>query len=162
LIFVTVGSMLPFDRLVEGMDRWAFQNPEHKVVAQIGKGRYEPKHMTAARIVPPSEFKRHVTDARLIVGHAGMGSVITALERRKKIVLLPRRAALKEHTTDHQIHTAQWLLHKPNIYVAMSETELPSLVSRALEDSANAEPLSDRAPAEFTSRIRGFLLGEKL
>jgi len=38
VILVTVGSMLPFDRLIEAMDKWAADHPGHSLFAQIGKG----------------------------------------------------------------------------------------------------------------------------
>lgn len=158
MIFVTVGSLLPFDRLVVAMDRWAARHPSEAVFIQIGKGSYEPQHARWARKISPAEFKTEVLDARLIVAHAGMGTVITALERRKPIVIMPRHAALKEHTTDHQISTANWLRQKPGIFVAMSEAELDDRIRAALDATMDGASLSDRAPAEFVARVRSFLI----
>jgi len=158
MIFVTVGSMLPFDRLIASMDQWAASNPGQEVFAQIGQGTYQPKSMTWAPKVTPAEFKALVSKADLIVAHAGMGSIITALERQKAIVIVPRKAALAEHTSDHQIHTARWFQRKAGIHVAMSEAELPALIEAALGDTSQAAGLSDRAPVEFTARIRDFVL----
>ena len=44
VIFVTIGSMFPFDRLIRAMDAWAAAQPERRVelLAQIGDGGYEP------------------------------------------------------------------------------------------------------------------------
>ena len=44
MIFVTVGSQLPFDRLVMTMDEWAGLNKETKVVVQMGKTDFIAKH----------------------------------------------------------------------------------------------------------------------
>ena len=43
-VFVSVGSMMPFDRLTRAMDEWAAANPGIPVEIQIGKGEYEPRH----------------------------------------------------------------------------------------------------------------------
>ena len=46
MIFVTIGSMFPFDRLIRAMDDWAAAQPEPvELVAQIGEGSYRPAHM---------------------------------------------------------------------------------------------------------------------
>jgi len=38
MIFVTVGSMMAFDRLILSMDKWALAHPNSDVLAQIGGG----------------------------------------------------------------------------------------------------------------------------
>ena len=38
MIFVTVGSMMPFNRLIDTMDRWAAARPDVEMFAQIGGG----------------------------------------------------------------------------------------------------------------------------
>ena len=61
---------------------------------------------------------RPIAGARLVVAHAGVGSVVSAGEQGKPIVVLPRRAALGEHTSDHQVETIGWLRGKPGVHVA--------------------------------------------
>lgn len=160
MIFVTIGSMFPFDRLIRVMDQWASANSSQELFAQIGNGSYEPRHMPWTRMVAPSEFEQRVSSASLIVAHAGMGSVITAMEKGKPIILLPRRAADREHTTDHQLHTAVWLKGKAGIEVAMSDQELLDAVTQAVSrkaDSGSLDRISKSAPERFTSRIREFV-----
>ena len=161
MIFVSVGSMFPFDRMIRLMDTWAAQHPDEEVFAQIGGGSYEPKHMRCQRILPPNEYKTMVRSCRIIVAHAGTGSVFTASEFRIPIVLIPRRAANKEHTTDHQIDTAKWLEGKPGIFVVWSDDELAPVIERAGQAQNNMQSLIPQsAPAPFLERIRRFLLTE--
>lgn len=158
MIFVTVGSMFPFERMVHAMDDWASQHPEQQVFAQIGGGKYEPIHMRWQRIIPPDEYKKIVSSCRIIVAHAGTGSVFTASEFRKPIVLFPRRAAQKEHTTDHQLDTAKWLEDKQGIFIAWSEKELAQAIERASQAICHVESLIPMsAPQRFVNRIRDFL-----
>lgn len=157
MIFVTVGSMLPFDRLIGAADAWAGATG-HEVFAQIGNSRYEPRHMGFARMLTPGEFTQKLRSASLIVAHAGMGTVISAMEAGKPIVVVPRRAVDREVTTDHQIHTANWLKEKPGVYVAATDVNLASVIGSALVAlGAAPTPLQDSAPPEFISRIRSFL-----
>lgn len=158
MILVTIGTMLPFDRLVEAMDRWAAEHPSEEVLAQVGQGAYEPHAMRWTRLLPPQAFADHARRASLIVAHAGTGSYFLAAELSKPIVMLPRLAANREHTTDHQLHTAAWLRDKPGVYVALSEDELGAAVAQALDGGAEAvRRFPPFAPEPFLSRIREFL-----
>jgi UDP-N-acetylglucosamine transferase subunit ALG13 len=155
-IFVTIGSMFPFDRLVRAMDAWAATRADPPgMLAQIGDGGYEPRHMRWVRSLPREDYARVVAGARLVVAHAGMGSVISAGEHGKPIVLLPRRAARGEHTNDHQVDTARWLHGRPGIHVAGAEAELGPRIAEALAGGRVAS-LAPTAPAEFLARIRRF------
>lgn len=159
MIFVTVGSIMAFDRLICAMDKWAQEHSEYEVLAQIGDGNYQPNHMRSMRTLTPSMFNDTVRNAAIVVAHAGMGSYLVATELGKPIVLLPRRAANREHTTDHQVHTAQWLGKKPGVYVALSEDELECAVERALAERGIAASEFERfAPQPLLSRVRQFLV----
>ena len=158
MIFVTVGSMMPFDRLIRGMDKWASENPGVDIFAQIGRGGYEPNNMRWTRKLSPGEFQEAVQKASVLVAHAGMGSFFVAMGSRKPIVLMPRFAAKREHTTDHQLHTVEWLRDKPGVYVAMSEDELEGAIAKArIETSVSFHELGRFAPQPFLVKLRQFL-----
>lgn len=150
--------MLPFDRLIQAMDRWAQDNPHEEVFAQIGNGAYEPRHMEYQRMLSPVDFNRLVNRADLLVAHAGTGSVIAAAEIAKPIVLLARLARLREHTTDHQVHTAQWLADRPGVFVAPTEADLDSKIAEARSLLVSGEALSATAPVSFIHKIRAALV----
>jgi UDP-N-acetylglucosamine transferase subunit ALG13 len=159
MIFVTVGSMFPFDRLIRAMDAWTAKRGRDDVFAQIGDGSYQPAHMKWIRRLDQTEFSETVQSAVLIVAHAGMGSVITAQEFGKPIVLLPRIEALREHNTDHQIATTNWLRGKPGIYVADIDDDLDLKIQEALEANQKSfEKLTGTAPPDFVARIRAAIL----
>lgn len=154
MILVTVGSMLPFDRLIRAMDEWAGAHPDEKVFAQIGGGDYLPVHMAYERMVPPSRYLELVAEARLIVAHAGTGTVFSAAEAGKPLVMLARHAAAREHTTDHQIDTARWLKGRPGIFIADTEAELGACIAAALDAGAVPEHMQRTAPEDFVARLR--------
>ena len=158
MIFVTIGSMFPFDRLIRVMDAWAAENAGDEPFAQIGDGAYEPRHMPWVRRLDQAAFARTVAGARLIVAHAGMGSVITADEFRKPIVILPRLQERGEHTTDHQVATANWLRAKPGIHVADRDEDLGARIAEALAEGAPAARFAPAAGPEFIARIRACIL----
>lgn len=108
MIFVTVGTQLPFDRLVQDLDAIA---PELSVpiFAQTGVSTYVPKNFEATPMVSSSEFNALMTKVSIIVGHAGIGTIISAQKHGKPLILVPRKAALREHRNDHQLATVNSL-----------------------------------------------------
>jgi UDP-N-acetylglucosamine transferase subunit ALG13 len=161
MIFVTVGTMYPFERLVRAMDAWAAANPGEEVLAQIGRGRFEPVHMRWVRRLERGDYAAAVADAEILVAHAGVGSVVAAGEHGKPVVLLPRRPRLGEHANDHQLHTAAWFGGRPGVHVAETEAELDARIAAARVQGAagGLDPVPPSAPPEFLARLRAFILG---
>lgn len=139
MIVLTVGMQLGFDWLIAAMDALA-PALGMPVIAQTGNGSYQPRNMEARVKIAPAEFEALVGKARLIVAHAGIGTVLTAARCGKPILLVPRRADLGEHRNDHQLATVRKLAGRPGILVAMDETELPARIEEglALRDFAAA------------------------
>jgi UDP-N-acetylglucosamine transferase subunit ALG13 len=123
VIFVTVGEQLPFDRLIRAMDRWASSSSK-EVFAQIGDAAWKPLHIQFSDFLAPEVFREKFLAAEIVVAHAGMGTIISALEMEKPLLVMPRRAALGEHRNDHQFATAKRFLALNYISVAFDEAEL--------------------------------------
>ena len=132
MILVTVGMQLGFDRLIRAMDALA---PELgiEIVAQTGQGTYEPRNMDARPRIAPAEFEQLVERSRLIVSHAGIGTILTAQRFAKPVVLFPRRFELGEHRNDHQLATTGNLAGRPGLLMAMDERELPQAIAQGLD-----------------------------
>lgn len=146
MIFLTVGSQLPFDRLVRALDDIAPQLRE-PVFAQIGKSDLRPVNFKFEHLLTPAAFECRFKEASLIVGHAGIGTVLQALAHRKPLIVYPRRASLGEHRNDHQLATARALQNSGGIHVAMNDQELFGLLTRnglAAPDPDRRSPLFDR------------------
>ncbi len=132
---MTVGSMLPFDRLVRAIDEWAGQHPGVQVKAQTGEGTYVPKHMAHDRMISPQAYRDACAWADVIVSHVGMGTVITAAELGKPLVALPRLPERQEVTSDHQRASAKWLRQRPGICVVDDERELGAAIEAASKNA---------------------------
>ena len=100
---------------------------------------------------------RRSTAAELVVAHAGIGSVVTAGEHGKPIVLLPRRARLGEHRNDHQRDTVAHLAGRPGIFVADDEGALPARIAGGAR-RRRRQALAPTAPAGFLERLRAFVV----
>ncbi|WP_439532570.1 glycosyltransferase [Polymorphobacter sp.] len=157
-VYVSVGSMMPFERLVRAMDGFALRRPDLDVLIQIGRGKTEPRHARFVRLMPPAEYKAMVAGCRLFVAHAGMGSIIAAIEAGKPLLMLPRRQALGEHNTEHQRATAQSIGNRPGLHVATDEADLVIRAERLLAAGGAApQPIAPFAEPALTDRIRGFI-----
>lgn len=106
MIFVTVGGMRAFERLVREMDRIADELDE-QVVMQIGSTDYEPKNCDYFRFMPRNDIEEFYAGAKVVVCHAGSGSILTALEHNKPLVLVPRMKRHGEVFDDHQLEIAR-------------------------------------------------------
>ena len=158
MIFASVGSMLPFDRFVRAVDEWARDNPREAVFIQIGEGEYEPQHAPWERIVPYGEYRQRLETCSLFVAHVGMGSILQGLELRKQMLLLPRQASLREHTTDHQLHTAARFGHVRGLKIVDDVDALKSGISDLLANPLpEADGLPPFAPQTTTANIAHFL-----
>ena len=124
MIFVTVGSDIPFDRLIKAVDRWASEKRRRDVFAQIGRGGWEPRFIDFAAMLEPPAFNERLAASQVIVGHAGMGTILSALQNSKPILVMPRRGHLGETRNDHQMATARQLLELGKVHVAFDEEQL--------------------------------------
>jgi len=163
VILVTAGNDLPFSRLMRHADAWAKAHPDERILAQTGrlqKSDYVPGSMPWVELLPADRFEHHCGEAKLIVAHAGMGSIITALAAGTPIVILPRLARLKEHRNDHQLATAKRFIGRPGLFVAWREDDLAGAIDQALTAPATSpgDRLAQFAPAGFTDRLRAFIL----
>lgn len=103
MVYVTVGTMyLDFARLIDKMDAIAERTGE-RVVIQTGMCSTVPKHCEHFDFKPRDEVLELQRQARVIVCHAGIGSVMDALEARRPVIVVPRLKRLREHLNDHQL-----------------------------------------------------------
>jgi UDP-N-acetylglucosamine transferase subunit ALG13 len=161
LIFLTIGSMFPFDRLVRAVDAWAAGAPEgaQDILAQIGEGDYKPVHMRWVKRLDRADYEATVAGSRIVVAHAGVGSVVTAGEFGRPIVVMPRRMHLAEHTSDHQMETVGWLRGKSGVHIAETEADLSGCIASALaEGPGSVARIDQTADPAFIARLRAFIL----
>jgi len=156
MIFVTVGTDQPFDRMMKVVDRWAGDAGRKDIFAQIGEGGWEPRHVPFVNFLEPVEFKTRFAQASLIVGHAGMGTILSALLHGKPILVMPKLARLGEHRNEHQTATAKRMMELGNVNVAFDEDEM--LAKLELVDSLRPRtPIGSHASGPLIEGLRSFI-----
>ena len=133
MIFLTVGTWRTgYDRLLEAVDELISSGIiTEKVIAQIGYSSYKPKHMTVMDFCSPDAFVDIISEASLVISHAGMGTIIETVKRNKPLVAVPRKSELGEIDNDHQFITARQLEKEDKILVAYEVPELPERLKQA-------------------------------
>lgn len=160
MIFLIVGTQVPFDRLVCAVDEWAGQNPSSRILAQIGKTGYRPRHFEWHRTLDPGEFAKHFEAADHLVAHAGMGTIIDAMRLGKPLLVLPRLAEHREHRNNHQVGTARRFLELGRIDAVFDAADLPAALDRLLLAKPNPERIHAHASGRLVDTIRRFIEGE--
>ncbi len=127
MIFATVGTQLPFPRLVGELDRLA---GEHRleIVAQTCDPEFRATNMTTHAHLEPKLFESLFSAAKVVVGHAGIGTILCAKKYGKPIILMPRRASFGEHRNEHQLATVAQLGNSAGIHVALETDALERLL----------------------------------
>lgn len=130
MIFLTVGTQFPFDRLVKAVDDLYDRGLIHEpVIAQIGDSKYRPRHFEAVASLDKSAFDRNIREASGIIGHAGMGTITMALENCRPLLAMPRLKKYGEVVNDHQVALAVKFEAMGHILLARDETELPDKIA---------------------------------
>jgi UDP-N-acetylglucosamine transferase subunit ALG13/glycosyltransferase involved in cell wall biosynthesis len=99
--FVTVGTSVkyPFDRLLRALEALPLPRP---VVVQHGISAPDQSWDRAFSFASPVEIERCVRTAEVVISHAGIGSVMTAVALGKCPIVMPRSASHGESVDDHQ------------------------------------------------------------
>ncbi len=105
MILVLLGTQNnSFHRLLEEIQKNINNgNIKEQVVVQRGHTKFESNDMTLYNEVPLTEFEKLIDDASLVITHGGVGSIISSIEKEKKVIAVPRLKKYKEHVNDHQL-----------------------------------------------------------
>lgn len=154
MIFATVGTQLPFRRLIDALDAIA-ERRGLTIVAQTCDPARSYSHLDAHAQLDPASFDRYVDAAELIVGHAGIGTILSARRAGKPLVILPRRASLGEHRNEHQLATAGSVGQREGIHIADDEAELERWLTAGPLPPMHLGDSPDRAP--LVRRLAAFI-----
>jgi UDP-N-acetylglucosamine transferase subunit ALG13 len=156
VIFVVTGTQAPFDRLLSIIDKWAVNQDTYSVIAQTANSEINFKNMTCFDYLEPDVFNEYFNNADVIIGHAGMGTIIKALENKKKLVVFPRLVKYNEHRNDHQYHTAFGFEKLGLINVAYNEKDLLRFLNNII-DIPIKEQINKNAEQQLLEKISDFV-----
>lgn len=125
MIFLTVGTQFPFERLIKAVDHILEQNPnKEEVFAQIGNSLYKPRNFAHVSSMTSKHFENYFKKASAVIGHAGVGTITMALNLNKPLLVMPRMQVYHEHVNDHQVALVRKFEQQGYILAAYSEQQL--------------------------------------
>ena len=94
-----------FTRLLSAIDasQLASADAGNQLVVQAGYTAFKPSSdMELFDFCSADDLERHLQEADLVITHAGVGSIVSALTHHKRVIAAARKAAYKEMGNDHQ------------------------------------------------------------
>jgi UDP-N-acetylglucosamine transferase subunit ALG13 len=157
MILVTVGTHeQPFDRLVEAA---AALTGDEELIVQHGTSRPCARG-TSVDYMSFDELAELASRARVVVCHAGVGSVVLARRYGHRPVIMARRPHLGEHVDEHQMQLTRRLA-KAGIVTAVEDAE--QLAAAVARPPAVAPPGSEAGalsgPSALSADVRELLIG---
>ena len=104
MILVVLGTQdKEFTRLLEAVDSAIKRGIiEERVVVQAGQTHYSSENMEIFDLLSAPQFEKLMDEADVVITHGGVGSILTAIKKGKKIIAAARLSKYKEHHNDHQ------------------------------------------------------------
>ena len=109
MILVMLGTQNnSFHRLLEEIDKLINDGLiKEDVVVQAGYTKYESTNMKIFDFISSDELDKLEQQAYCIITHGGVGSIISSIEKDKKVIAVPRLKRYGEHVNDHQLDIVQ-------------------------------------------------------
>lgn len=161
MIFVTVGNPHnPAPRILNAVEDLAVQGyfGDERVVVQSGHNpEFTPRRCTAVPFMDMETFTQHVREARVVICHAGAGSLSHVIRTGKTPVVIPRRHKYGEHIDDHQMELAQAFAQRGLVVVAAEVSELPAAIQEALSRPPLRVDIGEQGRRMIKEAIEAFL-----
>jgi len=139
-VLVTVGtSEAPFDRLLRAVDRLELAG--ERVVVQHGVSAVRPARAQCVDFLPFNELDRLTQSARVVICHAGVGSIAQALAHGRRPIVIPRLHRFGEAVDDHQVLFAHRLQEAELATVVEDLAQLEEVLA-----GARATPVPQSGP----------------
>ena len=145
MILVTVGGVVEFkfERIFKIVDELCDEGilEGNEIIAQCGFNDYVPRNYKAFDFLSAEEFKKLVSKSEFAISHAGTGTVVSAVNEGKKVIIFPRLAKYNEHLDDHQLELCELFEKSKYALVAHNKKELIACIQK----------IPDFTPAKFVS-----------
>lgn len=151
LILVILGTQdKAFPRLLDTIQKQidcGNIDKKEKIIVQAGSTKYQSDSMEIKDYIGVRKFEQLIEEADLIICHAGVGTILTALKKNKKIIAAARLKKYGEHVNDHQLQILD-NFNKSGYILALDDFDKLDLL---IEQSKNF------TPAQFKSNKKYFL-----
>ena len=146
MIFVTLGTQdKQFVRLIEAVNK---VNTDELIIAQVGSTNCSKlklrNNIKIYDYLSDEEFDKYMKEARIVITHAGVGTIINGLKNNKKMIVAARLRKYKERVNDHQLQILDNFSKEGYIIPLRNFDDLPKLIDE------------DFTPKKFVSNNKFF------
>lgn len=105
MILVLLGTFpIEFNRPLIEIEKLCHEGKiNEEIIVQSGYTQFSSSYMKIYPFIPPPELAELYQQARIIISHAGSGSLIKGIKLNKKIIAIARLAKYNEVVDDHQL-----------------------------------------------------------
>lgn len=100
-----------------------------EIIVQNGYTAIESKYQILRPFIAPDELAALYNKARVIITHAGTGSIIKGLKLHKKVIAIPRLSKYGEVVDDHQLEILNEFAKMNYIMPWYENVQLKSILS---------------------------------
>ena len=130
MILVTVGTNeAPFDRLLRAFET---RPRTEELIVQHGPSRVRLHGARCVEFLSFEELADTIRRARVVVTHAGVGSIMTSLANGKRPVVVPRLRRFGEAVDDHQVALGRRLDEAGLVTFVEDPRDVPQAVETAV------------------------------
>lgn len=139
MILVILGTQdKPFTRLLEALDAQKKAGViQDELIVQAGCTKLDTDSMKIFDLLPIDEFDALINDADVIITHAGVGSILSALKKGKKVIACARLAQYGEHTNDHQLQIQEEFARQGYLISCEDFSKIHEIINKLDEFSPN-------------------------
>lgn len=156
MILVMLGTQdKPFNRILKAVAREKKKgNIKDKIIAQIGCTNFKDDNIKTFDFSSKEEIESLIEKARIIITHAGVGTITECLSKDKKVIVVPRLKKYGEHTNDHQLQITKEFALKGYVLPLYDTKNL----SKALNDIKTFKPVKYESNNEgFKNKIKEYI-----
>jgi UDP-N-acetylglucosamine transferase subunit ALG13 len=156
MILFTIGTNeQPFDRLIRAARELEGDEP---LLVQHGSSREPHGRGEWIDFLSFDELAERARSARVVVCHAGVGSIMLARRCGHRPVVVPRRHHLGEAVDDHQLFLAKRLAQSGIVTLVEDVADLPAVLA-APDAAAAAADSPLRGAGALSADVRAVLEG---
>lgn len=159
LIFICVGSRsYQFNRLFVKLDELCEKGIiKEDMFAQIGTSAYKPKHYPYKDFISEEEFQVKINEAHIVISHGASGSIMKALNAKKKVIAVARLEKYGEHINDHQIQINEAFASNKYLLSVSNMDDLGDAIKAYYEGTADIVPWENTDPMAIVNLIDNFI-----
>ncbi len=122
-------------------------NIDEKIIMQVGSTIFETnkKNIEIYDFINLEQFNKYMKEARVIITHAGVGTIIAGLRMNKKMIVAARLNKYDEHVNDHQLQILETFAQDKYIIPLEDFSKLQELLN------------TDFEPRKFESNNENFI-----